>query len=83
MFHFRNTELKRLSESIRRKLYTGRQPIVNRVVAWKATDWSKFGKDVKQVNQLACIRCPNAQEAPNAFLLSQSAKYRKICFEPL
>ena len=30
---------------IRRKLSTGRQPIVNRVAARKATDWSKFCRE--------------------------------------
>ena len=54
-------------EFIRRKLCTGRQPIVNRIVARKATDWSKFCKSVKQGIQLACIRCPNAQESSECF----------------
>ena len=48
--------------TIRRNLCTGRQPIVNRVVAQKATDWSKFCKGVKQGIQLACVRCLNAEE---------------------
>ena len=48
---------------IRRKLCTCRLPIVNRVIARKTTDWSKFYKGVKQGIQLACVRCPNAQES--------------------
>ena len=49
--------------AIRRKLRTGRQSIVNRVVARKATDWSKFSNGVKQEIQLACVRCPSAQKS--------------------
>ena len=59
-------ELMRVEKSkstIRRKFCTGRQPVVNRVVARTATDWSKFCKGVKQRIQLACIWCPNAQES--------------------
>ena len=37
---------------IRRKLCTGRQPIVNGVVARKATDWSKFSKRCETGNSI-------------------------------
>ena len=45
---------KNLSHScvIRRKLCTGRQAIVNRVVARKATDWSKFCKRCETGNSI-------------------------------
>ena len=60
-------------------------PIVNRVVAWKATDSSISCKGVKQGVQFACIRCPNAQEAPNEkqSLTSQVSNLlaRAICVE--
>ena len=49
--------------TIRRKLCTGRQAIVNRVVVRKGIDLSQFNKGVKQGVILACIRCPNAQES--------------------
>ena len=58
---FGESYLRKNLIDIGRRLCSGRQPIVNRVVARKATDWSKFCKGVKQGIQLACIWCPNAQ----------------------
>ena len=48
--------------NIRRKLCIGRQPS-NGLLRYNPIHyWSKFWKDVKQGIQLACIRCPNAQD---------------------
>ena len=46
----------------RRKLCIGRQPISGLPRYNPIHYWSKFCKGVKQGIQLACIRCPNAQE---------------------
>ena len=59
--------IKLAVESMRRKVCTGRQPIVNRVVARKATDWSKFCKRCETGNSIGlysvaeCTRKPLMQ----------------------
>ena len=54
--------------ALRRKLCSGRQPIVNWVVAQKATDWCKFGKRCETGNSIG--------------LYSVSECIRKLLMEP-
>ena len=59
---------KRFIISICRKLCIDRQPISGLPCYNPIHYWSNFCKGVKQGIQLACIRCPNAQEISQFFI---------------
>ena len=64
-----------VSLKLRRKLCTGRQPIVNRVVARKATDWSQFCKRCETGNSIGLC---SVSECTRKLLMPERVGHTKL-----